>query len=388
MSATPAFVSPRVLRWARTRTGASIQDLAKRVNTKPERINAWEDGTTRPSLRQAEHLAGALHIPFGYLFLTDPPDEKLPIRDFRSVSDAVNETALPDLLDVVNDVLVKQQWYREFIVGEGRAALPFVGSFKPSDDPVAIAAAIRDVIQLNDELRSEARTWEDFLRLLTAKCEVAGVLVMRSGIVGSNPHRKLRVQDFRGFAISDRFAPVVFINGADARATQIFTLAHELAHVWLGESGVSDEQMDRFEVDGAVEALCNHVAAELLVPSAEVSWSRDLDINGNVRALSTRFKVSRLVALRRAFDLRHVNKSAFQREYGIYESQYREAEQDAEGGGNFYATLFPRNSPTFTRTVVSAVTEGKALYREAAQLLNIKVPTINKVVEYMEARAE
>jgi len=168
----------------------------------------------------------------------------------------------------------------------------------------------------------------------------------------------------------------------------MFTLAHELSHVWIGQSGVSDERMDRLEIDGAVEALCNQVAAEVLVPDSEFVWNTDIDVKGNVRSVASHFKVSRLVALRRAFDLRHVSKNAFIQEYRNYETQYREAEQNAEGGGNFYATLFPRNSPTFTRTVVSAVMEGKALYREAAQLLNIKVPTINKVMEYIESRAE
>ena len=339
----------------------------------------------RPSMRQAEHLAGALHVPFGYLFLKQPPTEKLPLADFRTIASAAGK-ATPDLIDVVNDVIVKQQWYREFLIEEGSEPLPFVGQFNPSNEPAKIARSIRQTVGL-EAVAHDSTTWEDFLRNFIRKCESLRILVMRSGIVGSNPHRKLRIEEFRGFTISDKLAPVIFINGADARAAQIFTLAHELAHVWIGEGGISDEQMGNPNTPHSkIETLCNAVAAEVLVPMSEFFWRED-SVNSNVQAIARRFKVSRLVALRRAMELQYIDKPTFLREYRATESQYRQREENAQGGGNFFPTLFSRNSHTFTTTVVGAVSEGKALYREAAQLLNVKVPTINKVIEYIDSGA-
>jgi Zn-dependent peptidase ImmA (M78 family) len=338
-------------------------------------------------MRQAEHLAGALHVPFGYLFLKQPPKDKLPLADFRTIANAAGK-ATPDLMDVVNDVIVKQQWYREFLIEEGEKPLPFVGQFNSSNDPAKIARSIRQTVGL-EAIAHDSTNWDDFLRNFIKKCESIRILVMRSGIVGSNPHRKLRVDEFRGFTISDKLAPIIFINGTDARAAQIFTLAHELAHVWIGEGGISDEQMGNPDApDSKIETLCNAVAAEVLVPMAEFFWRKDLDVNANVQAIAHRFKVSRLVALRRAMDLQYIDKPTFLREYRATESHYRQQEDNSQGGGNFFPTLFARNSRTFTTTVVGAVSEGKALYREAAQLLNVKVPTINKVIEYIDSGAQ
>ncbi|HTR38554.1 MAG TPA: XRE family transcriptional regulator [Bryobacteraceae bacterium] len=391
MSATPAFISPSVLRWARQRSGLSVDELAQRVNTRPDRLTAWEQGDRRPSIRQAEHVAGALHIPFGYLFLSEPPNETLPIADFRSGTQFKGSMPSADLIDVLNDAIIKQQWYREFLREENRARVPFVGQFRDSTDSIRIARSIRETIGISTAVRGEASNWEGFLSEIVKRSEAIGILVLKSGIVGGNPHRRLKPEEFRGFTINDEFAPLIFVNGADARAAQIFTLAHELAHIWIGQSGVSDEKMNRITdvLDSRVEVLCDHIAAEVLVPSEEFKshWDQQLSVEMNIQVVSRHFKVSRLVALRRGFDLGKIDREAFLREYKTVEGQYRLQEEEREGG-NFFPTLFVRNSATFTRTVIGAVNDGHALYREAAQLLNVKVPTVAKVIAYAEGKAQ
>lgn len=385
-----AYVSPAVLQWARKRASMSRETLASKANVRIERIAAWEQGEQFPSMRQAEHIAGTLHVPFGYLFLPSPPEETIPLPDFRTLSDTPSSVPSPELLDAMNDAVVKQQWYREFSVDEGRKPLPFVGRFGLLDDPYAIASDLSRTVGLTDAVRDEASNWEDFLRTLIRMCESVGVLVMKSGIVGGNPHRKLSVEEFRGFTISDALAPLIFINGADSKAAQIFTLFHELAHVWINASGVSNERMDRtiMSPESQIEALCNRVAAEALVPEADLAWDRRTDIDQSLVLHSRRFKVSKLVILRRAFDLHYIEKAAFLDAYNRIEGQYRQQEEDqnADGGGNFFATLFTRNGRTFTNAVLGSLIEGKTLYREAAQMLNVKVPTINKIVGYIESR--
>lgn len=143
--------------------------------------------------------------------------------------------------------------------------LEFVGSAGLSDDIVEVATTIRRALGFDLEERRRLATWTDALRRFIAQADALGALVMVSGVVGSNNRRRLDSQEFRGFALADPLAPLVFVNGADTKAAQMFTLAHELAHIWLGQSAVSDAEA-RTTPDQAVEAWCNRVAAELLVP--------------------------------------------------------------------------------------------------------------------------
>ena len=386
MAKQVAFITPSVLQWARLRARLSVEALADKAHVRKAKIIAWESGGERPTMRQAEHVAAALHVPFGYLFLPQPPTETVPLPDFRRTVGGRTAEPSPDLIDVMNDVIVKQQWYREFLLEEGQGALPFVGKFKATDSPDPIAADIRKIVGITSEIREECASWADFLRILVKRCESVGVLVLRSGIVGGNPHRKLYADEFRGFTISDPIAPFVFINGSDTRAAQVFTLCHELAHVWINASGISDERMDHPTArdSNKVEWLCDQVAAETLVPANEFIWETERDIEFNLAALSKLFRVSALVILRRALDLGYIEQEEFLEAYRYREAQYR-LQEDQGSGGNFFPTLLSRNSATFTRTVVGALGERRALFREAAQLLNVKVPTISKVAEYIES---
>ena len=179
---------------------------------------AWETGDLRPTFRQAQQLAQALYIPFGHLFLSEPPVLELPIPDFRTFPGQPPQEPSPEFLDLLNDVLTKQQWFREYRESEGIEALPFVGAFKPSDSVGTVSGNIRETVDV-DGARNRASNWEGFLRELSRNAEDSGIMVMRSGVVGNNGHRPLSVEEFRGFAITDEIAPVVFINGRDFKGS-------------------------------------------------------------------------------------------------------------------------------------------------------------------------
>ena len=237
---TDAFITPDVLRWALERRGLPDEEVARRVSVRPERVRRWKDGSGQPTLRQAQALAQKLSVPLGYLFLSERPSDEFPLPDLRTVGDGPPGTPSPELVAVVYDALSKQQWYREYLESQGEAPLEFVGSRSVDDDPDDVARDIRSRLGVNDAMRQDAASWEQFLTTFIRAAEAAGILVLRSGIVEANTQRPLDVEEFRGFAISDDLAPLVFINGKDAKAAQIFTLAHEIAHLWLGESGVSN----------------------------------------------------------------------------------------------------------------------------------------------------
>jgi len=198
-------------------------------------------------------------------------------------------------------------------------------------------------------------------------------------VVLNNNHRPLDPEEFRGFTLSDSLAPLVFINGADTRAAQMFTLAHELAHIWLGQSAVSDSQASLVP-DHQIERWCNNVAAELLVPQEILKQEYDggLSLRSELDRLAKRFKVSTLVILRRIHDAGGLTKDEFWREY---EKELERLLAISKGsGGNFYLTQAVRVSKRFARALVISTLEGQTLHRDAFRMLGFaKLETLQKL---------
>ena len=229
-------LQPAVLRWARERAGIDAEQLADKMQVKPERVLDWErDG--RISIAQADKLAQRTHTALGLLYLTEPPKDVLPIPDFRTRDNDLQPSV--NLLDTIYLMQRRQAWMREELVGEDARPLNFIGSYEIDGDPLQVARAMRDALQLADVWAASVSTWSDALGHLRSRAEDAGVLVVFNGVVGNNTSRKLDPDEFQGFALVDEYAPLVFVNNADFKAAQMFTLAHELAHLFVGKAGVS-----------------------------------------------------------------------------------------------------------------------------------------------------
>lgn len=363
-------LQPAILEWARERAGLSEIALAKKLTAKPEQVERWEeDGHL--TYKRAEKLAKVTHTPFGYLFLNSPPEEKLPVADFRTIGSSEAGRPSPELLDVLYDAMRKQDWYREHLLELGEDPLNFVSSVTLKVSKVELANKIRMQFGFNSQLRAAASNWEQALSLMFDHCEAKGVMVIRSGIAGGNTHRPLSVEEFRGFALTDPYAPLIFINSKDSPAGQMFTLVHELVHLWLGLSGVSN--LDRtYAPAKKVETFCNAVAAEVLVPLNELRKAIKEGVS-TVTALRRRFKVSSLVILRRLHDLNAINHEQFQDLYTTEENEFARKRAAQEGGGNYYATQRVRSGGSrFARALLASTFEGKTTYREAQSLLGIK----------------
>ena len=378
-----ALVTPNLLTWARRRRGMDLSKIASRLNVEPDVVAAWESGKQRPTFRQAQNFAKALYVPFGYLYLLEPPVEELPIADFRTIPGKSPPIPSPDLLDLINDVIGKQQWFREFRESEGIEELPFLGRFTIADPVESVATDIRDVIDV-DGARQRAPNWEGFMRSLTRNAENLGIMVMRSGIVGSNTRRTLDVKEFRGFSVSDHIAPLIFINGRDFKGAQLFTFAHEMAHIWIGEGGISnpDYGLDSEYQDGAMELFCNRVAAETLVPSEDFQsrWlSDDASLSNNLNKLSGHYKVSSMVILRQAHDCNLVTDLEYRDSYSQLAAQASQSTLSSKPGGSPYHNLTARNGTAFTKAVVSSAADGSLMSSEAADMLGVKVKTLPKV---------
>ena len=374
-------VKPELLRWARERSGRSVDELRSRF----PKFDAWEEGEVLPTLKQLEASAKATYTPIGYLFLQEPPVEELPVNDFRTMGNVDVSRPSPDLLDTLYLCQERQDWYRDEVRSAGEEPLEFVGSLNTSDDPKFAGARIRDALGFDVEQRRQSPTWTEALRQFIKQADALGILVMVSGIVGSNTRRKLDPKAFRGFALSDPLAPLVFINGADTKAALIFTLAHEIAHLWLGESGVSNFEMVT-SPEHSVERWCNEVAAEFLVPSESIreEFNSATELSREVNRLTRRFKVSTLVILRRIHDVGKLYKDIFWPAYQNAAHRLREHRRHRDsGGGNFYFNMDApacaasvaagrRVSNRLKRALVVSTLEGRTSYTESFRLLGIR----------------
>jgi Zn-dependent peptidase ImmA (M78 family) len=365
--ATAVDVNPQVLRWARKRAGMETATLANRF----PRYREWESGAARPTLRQLERLAGTVHASVGYFFLPEPPEEQLPIPDFRTVANKRSGRPSVNLLDTVYLCQQRQDWYRNFARMEGEDPLPFVGSATPAGSVKSTAAEMGAVLGFNLEERRSAATWSDALRRFIEQADALGVLVMVNGVVGNNASRKLDPDEFRGFALADDLAPLIFVNGADTKAVQMFTLAHELAHLWLGESALSDVEATS-EPSHAVEVWCNRVAAELLVPMELLrrEYRRRQDLRDELNRLARRFKVSTLVVLRRVFDAGEIDRDVFTSAYRRELDRLRRTPRS--GGGTFHPTLRTRVGHRFGLALAISALGGRTSFSESFRLLGIR----------------
>jgi len=371
-------VAPKMLSWARKRAQLTVDSLIK---TFPK-IKDWEQGTIQPTLRQLEEYANKTYLPLGAFFLPEPPKEYLPIPDFRKMETTTYSQPSPNLLDTIYICQQRQEWYRDFAKVHGHEKLDFVGSKTIEDDVVQVALDIKNNLHFDIENRQRAYRWLDALKLFFDEAERQGIMVMASGVVGSNNYRKLDPEEFRGFILVDDLAPVIFINSNDTIAAKMFTLAHELAHLWLGVSGVSNTLMEKIP-DEKTERWCNRVAAELLVPFADLenSYDENNDLHIEMDRLARRYKVSTLVVLRRIFDMGAIQGELFWETWNEELERLINIERRTGTGGDFYNTLGVRTGKLFTRALVMSTLEGQTLFRDAFRMLGIKKnSTFDKIV--------
>lgn len=378
-----AKINPAILRWARNRLQLTEEDVARKMGLreKPERLRAWEEGQAFLTFRQAQELARILQIPFGYLFLSRPPVTTLPIADFRTLPEAERGKFSPELEDMLNDALRKRDWLRERRMEAGQTPFEFIGRFSLETSPLTISQDIRDTLGLPIPTARDTKTWDEHLRILIRRAEQAGIIVLQGGYVSSNTHRALSVKEFRGFVLADPYAPLIFLNAKDSANGRIFTLAHELAHLWTGTSGISNPEVVLPEKEQLqIERLCNRVAAELLVPAELLveSWRARPFTEETIQELARKFRVSTIVILIRVYETGLWSFQEFRNAYAqaLQEIQAYQEESYPTGGGDFYRTFVSRNGRLLLNEIAQALRDGTVLYKNAAWLLNVKPKTL------------
>jgi Zn-dependent peptidase ImmA (M78 family) len=367
-------INPAIITWAIARAGYELDEF---VTQKYPNAKAWLNNEKKPTIRQLEEFSNKVHIPFGYLFLDEPPAEQAPIPFFRTGRSTTYLVSL-NIYDTILLLQRRQEWMNEYLTNSGELPLSFVGKFNLNTPSAKIAADMRQMLGLSENWARQFPTWEKAKNYLIEQIENIGVVVNLNGVVGNNNKRSIPVEECRGFVLVDRMAPFLFINNNDSKSAQMFTLAHELAHVWLGKSAGFDlKQMS--PADEPIEQLCDQVAAEFLVPAGYFleAWAKQQDI----RLLARNFKVSPIVIARRALTLQLIQKPQFFSFYNNYTQEKNYLNRKKSEGGDYYATQKSRLGLRFTALVNQAVKEGKLLYSDAYRLTGLQGNTYQQFIQ-------
>ena len=364
-------VAADVLEWALDRApdpGAVTHAMPK--------VLEWMAGDSQPTVKQLTTFATRTGTPFGYLLLQRPPDLELPVPDFREGFDG-EELGDPsaDLLAVVHQSIRRQDWYRDYAIDNALPPVEQVGS----GEDVSVVEVAADMRQALDyEVRQRRGSWSDQRKRLLRAFEDLGGLTVATSMVENNTHRMLDPEEFRGFSLVDPLAPLVFVNTRQTINGQIFTLAHEFAHVWRGVGGVSLEDL-RWRPQSRIERWCNDVASEFLVP-AEHLRERFVDVRHRehveqLEVLARTYKCGTLVVLQALNRTRLRRFDDFEVAYDTEVARLRalsEDREDASGSGQFLYNQPYRIGERFSRAIIDDALGGRTTLAEAVRLTSLK----------------
>lgn len=364
-------VAPDVVDWAleRARNPEAITESMPKVRE-------WIAGTSQPTVKQLTSFASRTGTPFGYLLLQSPPELELPVPDFREgFAGASLGQPSADLLAVVHQSIRRQDWYRDYAIDNGIAEVEIVGRAREWD-PAETATDMRSA--LHYEVQQRSGNWNDQRKHLLRAFEGIGGLTVATSMVENNTHRMLNDGEFRGFSLIDPIAPLVFVNTSQTINGQLFTLAHEFAHVWRGVGGVSLEAM-QWNPQGEVERWCNDVASEFLVPGADLQSrlhsAEGLDLVELLERFARVYRCGTLVVLQA------VNRLGLM-EFGDFRATYDEEVDrlntiaadrgDSGGGGTFLFNQPYRIGERLSHALIDDALNGRTSLNEAIRLMSLK----------------
>lgn len=380
-----AFITPNILKWARESAKISEEVAAAKVSVSIDRLKEWEDGVSQPTIRQAQNLAHAYKRPFALFFLPDIPRDFQPLQDFRRNDSKPLGTAS---VFIVREIQQKQAWISDVNQENREDKASFVGRFSIDDSPINVAIDILKTLEINPagyKTENPIKEWID-------KAEANGIYISRTSFI--HPRLKLDSEEIQGFAIADPHAPFIFINSDDWSGPQLFTLVHELAHIWIAETGISNDidiQTIGKDKYNPIELFCNEVAANALMPT---NLMRDLHTNifensGEIFKAGKKLGVSSFAFLVRALSLNLISLNSYRRLKNEADAAYkaflkREEEKkakqkDSTGGPNYFLLQLNRNSRLFTQVVLDAFRGGVIEPTQASNLLNVQVNKFQKL---------
>jgi len=301
-------VSPQVLVWARETAGYDVAGAAKKLQlthsknaSAEEKLTAYESGAKPPSRPLLLKMSKQYRRPLLTFYLEKPPTQADRGEDFRTLPHTADPSQNAILDALVRNIKARQEIVREALISEqGHPSLEFVGSYSLDQGVHGLVDLIKEEASIDLSIYRSKKTQEEAFKYLRGRVEDLGIFSLLAGNLGSY-HTNLSTEVFRGFAIADHIAPLVVVNDQDAKTAWPVTLLHEVAHIWLGASGISGSIPER-----RIEKFCDKVASELLIPESELDsgfpYQALDDFDSAVGAIdrfsSARKASSRLVAFR------------------------------------------------------------------------------------------
>jgi len=391
MAVQKANINPEILAWAREEAGLSLAEAAlqaKVSETKDkmpeERLAEWEQGVDTPTQNQLANIAKAYYRPILTFYMPKPPAPNDDVADFRTVADGVIGKLPPKLRALVSKMKARQQEILDLLMDEDEEEqpepLPFVGRFNVNSGVEAVARDIEEVLSLPLANRQRLNDRDALLRLIRASAENAGVFVLAQGDLGSH-HTDIDPSVFRGFALADPIAPFVVLNDNDAKPAQTFTLVHELAHIWIGDTGVSNFDPFKGAPEGNnEEQFCNRVSAEFLMPSKGMaqSWerARNLPLNEAIPTVANSFGVSRAAAGIRLLHMGEIEGEQWWPLFNEYKREWEAARRNRAEGQDappplYYPMMKSQLGGRLINTVLTALDAGQVTYTRASRILGV-----------------
>lgn len=376
------LLSPAITDWLQRTIPAGVLPEKEQMLLYP-----MDTKEVRLTFNQIKSMSAHSRIPFGYFFLTDPPDEEIGLVEHRTVNSTKFKNPSRNFMDTYYRMEAIQDWMIDYLEDQEADDLPFIGKYKLSSSS-ELAEAIRDVIGIESDDYLESSLNKTFNEL-KKKISDAGIIVMQSGIVGNNTSRSLDLNEFRGFAIFNKKAPLIFINSRDSTSGKTFTLLHELAHLLLGSDDLFNSSDEEIHLISPAETMANKAAAEVILPTEvfKQAWLQTnlRDHKRAIALLAGKFKCSKTVIARKALDQGYINNN----EYRAISAEVTQAfnqsrENRRKGGGNYLKTLGSRWDANFLITLNDSVRSGRTNYIDAYRLTETKAKTFNKLTENAE----
>lgn len=394
-------INPEILVWARETAGYELSEAAHRLgladgkaSTGEEKLAAYERGEKEPSRPLLLKMSKQYRRPLLTFYLDTPPERADRGEDFRTLHRAVDpsENGMVDAL--VRRIKARQEMLREALVSEqDHETLAFIGSYSLAQGVHGLVNQIRTASGFDLAMYRSKHSQEEAFQYLRERIENIGIFSVLIGNLGSH-HTNLSAEIFRGFAIADPIAPFVVINNQDAKSAWPVTLLHEVAHLWLGQTGISGAAAER-----EVEKFCDRVASELLVPETEIatafsaeslrSFESAAEIIG--RFASERKVSSTLVAFR-LMDRGALSQVLF-RELGSFfyekwkshkESQKKKAKEN-DGGPSYFVVKRMQNGKALMRTSERLMRSGELSTTQAAIVLGVRALKVGSLLSQSSA---
>ncbi len=353
-----------------------------------EKMTHWLNGTKSPTFHQIEDLSRKTSIPLGYFFLQTPPVEQIALLEYRTVNSMQLTNPSRDLMDTIHEMMRVQDWMKEYRQELGFEQLPVVGCMNGVSVTRDIVEKIRKDLDLSLTWYESCNDIRTAFGLIRSRLEECGVVVMMNGIVGKNTHRQLDVDEFRAFAMVDEWAPLIFINAVDSHSAKLFSLLHEVAHIWLGEHDLFNDRSNSTDGVRRTEVICNAVAGELLVPTDVFlcKWEEGCineDVFTKITEIAGCFRCGEIVVARKALDCKKITQDIYQRIVQTEIERYNLAREKKTHGGNYYHTMGTRLDRCLVRALCESIHMGRTSYTEAYQLTNTSHKTFSDVVRHL-----